>query len=129
MNRTTPTNTGVEITVMSCRSQLWSTACCDWLPGGSWTCKAITMPTTLSTAQAIRSRIACVRFGRVTRLVDDEKAGHVAHGLHRSAVAVDGARPAGDEALPVVDAGLTGLEGEGDHVHAARRCRGVQTLQ
>src|ERR1700730_14206189 len=129
MNRTTPTKTGVEITVMSCSNQLCSTACWDWLPGGSCSCRAMTTPTTLSTAQAMISRIACVRLGRITRLLDDQKAGHVAHGLHRTAVAVDGARPAGDEALPVVDAGLAGFEGERDHVHAARRCCSVHTLE
>src|SRR5450759_1883261 len=80
----------------------------------------MTTPITLSTAHAMRRRSACVRLGLITLLLDDEKAGHVAEGLHRTAVAVDGARPAGDEALPVVDAGLAGFEREGDHVHASR---------
>ena len=53
-----PTKTGVEIMVMSCRSQVWSDAWCDWSPGGRWTCRAMKMPITLNTAQATRRRSA-----------------------------------------------------------------------
>src|ERR1700680_4481521 len=84
----------------------------------------MTTPITLSTAHATSRRRACVRLGRIKRLVDDEKAGNVAEGLHGTAVAVDGARATRHEALPVIDAWLAGLEGEGDDGHAPRGRRG-----
>src|SRR6202162_4168610 len=104
-------------------------ACWDWLPGGSWSWSPITTPITLSTAHAMRSLSACVRVGWITPLLEEEKAGHVAERLHGAAVAVDGARSTGDEALPVVHARLSSLEREGDHVHAARGGRGAQALE
>src|ERR1700686_1938131 len=89
----------------------------------------MTTPITLSTAHATSSRRACVRLGRITRLLNHEKAGHVAGGLHGTAVAIDGARTTGYEALPVIDAGLAGLEGEGDDVHAPCGRSGAQSLE
>src|SRR5665213_2365785 len=78
------------------------------------------MPITLRTAHATSSRSACVRFGRVNWLLNDQEAGHVSERLHRTAVPIYGARAARHEALPVVDACLTGPEREGDLVVAAR---------